>query len=285
MQRGERDEMAFTYTDSDKIVLEAWGKFRVTLLEAVEPGDLLSWYNTDNAYTVQFADESDSQRADCIAVEKGAAGDEITACLKAVLKTISTIATGGVVTRVYFAAADDFFGAPLYLGEDGKPESDEGSTYVQTVGKLLARDTILLDLDPEISVFQGGKIKFFSWGGVMTQAWHMYLNNDYTCYIGSSAANVLMIGTSAGKVEFRCGAHGAAINIDNDGLSTAYRIRITGILDFGASNSGTLKLPQKTDPVTCPEEGTLFYNATQDKLQFRTAASIEEVTSTIAKAC
>ena len=60
MQRGEREEMAFTYTDSDKIVLEAWGKFKVTLLEAVEPGDLLSFYATDNAYTVQFADQGDS---------------------------------------------------------------------------------------------------------------------------------------------------------------------------------------------------------------------------------
>ena len=140
--------MGFTYTDSDKIVLEAWGKFKVTLLEAVEPGDLLSWYNTDNDYTVQFADESDAQRADCIAVEKGAAGDEITACLKAVLKTISTIATGGVVTRVYFAAAADFLGAPLYLGESGKPESSVGTTFVQEVGRLLARDQILIDLTP-----------------------------------------------------------------------------------------------------------------------------------------
>lgn len=138
--------MAFTYTDSDKVVLEAFGKFKVTLLEAVEPGDLMSWYNTDNAYTCQFADQSDSQRANCIAVEKGAAGDEITACLKAVLKTISTVGTGGVVTRVYFAGASDFLGAPLYLGEDGKPSSTAGTTYKQEIGQLLARDRILVDL-------------------------------------------------------------------------------------------------------------------------------------------
>ena len=146
MLRGERDEMAFTYTDSDKVVLEAFGKFKVTLLEAVEPGDLLSWYNTDNAYTAQFADQSDEQRGDCIAVEKGAAGDEIVACLKAVLQTIPTISTGGVVTAVYFAGADDFFGAPLYLGEDGKPSSTQGTTYTQVIGELLARDRILIDL-------------------------------------------------------------------------------------------------------------------------------------------
>ena len=140
--------MAFTYTDSDKIILEAWGKFKVTLLEAVEPGDLLSWYNTDNDYTVQFADQSDSQRADCIAMEAGIAGAEITACLKAVLGTISTIATGGVVTRVYFAGADDFFGASLFLGEDGKPSTTPGTTLTQEIGKLLARDRVLIDLAP-----------------------------------------------------------------------------------------------------------------------------------------
>jgi len=138
--------MAFTYTDSAKSVQEAWGKFKVTLLEAVVPGDLLSFYNTDNDYTVQFADESDSQRADCIALEAGAAGDEITACLKAVFAAIDTVGTGGVVTAVYFAGADDFFGAPLYLGESGKPESDVGDTYKQEIGKLLSRNRVLIDL-------------------------------------------------------------------------------------------------------------------------------------------
>ena len=142
--------MGFTYTDSDKVVLEAWGKFKVTLLEAVEPGDLLSWYNTDNDYTVQHADQGDSQRADCIAMEAGAAHAEITACLKAVLGTISTIATGGVVTKVYFAGADDFFGAPLFLGEDGKPSTTPGTTITQEIGKLLARDRILIDLSPAV---------------------------------------------------------------------------------------------------------------------------------------
>jgi len=148
MRRGEREEMGFTYTDSTKVVLEAFGKFKVTLLEAVEPGDLLSWYNLNNSKTVQFADQSDEQRANCIAVEKGDAGAEITACLKAVLGTISTIATGGVVTPVYFASSASFFGAPLYLGEDGKPSSSEGSDYSQIVGRLLARDRILLDMAP-----------------------------------------------------------------------------------------------------------------------------------------
>lgn len=136
----------FTYTDSDKIVIEAWGKFKVTLLEAVEPGDLLSWYAADNAYTTQFADQSGSQRADCIALEAGAAGAEITAALKAELKTITTIATGGVATRVYFAGADDYLGKPLYLGAEGKPSSSEGGSLSQQIGVLLSRDRIMLDM-------------------------------------------------------------------------------------------------------------------------------------------
>ncbi len=138
--------MGFTYTDSTKTVLEAWGKFKVTLMEAVVPGSLLSFYNTDNDYTVQIADESDSQRADCIALEAGAIGAEITAALKAVFRTVDTVGTGGVVTQVYFAAADDFFGAPLYLGEDGKPESSVGDTYKQEIGKLISRNRVLIDL-------------------------------------------------------------------------------------------------------------------------------------------
>jgi len=271
--------MAFTYTDSDKIVLEAWGKFKVTLLEAVEPGDLLSFYNTDASYAVQFADESDSQRADCIAVDGGAAGDTITACLKAVCSTIPTIGDRGDPTAVYFAASTDYLGAPLYLGESGKPESDEGSTYIQKVGRLIARDRILLDLDPDIATFQGGKVKLASWGGVLATGWHIYLNSVYTAYIGSSVTNVLLIGTSAGKIEFRCGAHGAAVTIDNDGLYTAYLIRVTGIIDFGASDSGALKLPRRSGAIPAQAEGTIWYNPDTDKIQFRTAAGNETVTS------
>jgi len=137
--------MAFTYTDRNKkVILHSWGRFRVTLLEAVEVGDLLSRYNTDNAYTMQFADQSDSQAAEAIACEPGAAHAEIWACLAAELKAPVSIATGGVATQSYFAAAADFFGAPLYLGEDGKPASSAGGTMAQEVGCLLARDRIFL---------------------------------------------------------------------------------------------------------------------------------------------
>jgi len=107
-------------------------------------GDLVNFYATDNAYTVQFADQSDSQAAQAVACQNGAAGDEIWCALAAEVGVKSTIAAGGIVTAQYFAAAADFFGSPLYLGESGKPGSSAGGTYSQLVGYLLARDRILL---------------------------------------------------------------------------------------------------------------------------------------------
>ena len=136
--------MAFTYTDSGKTIKQGWGWFRVVLREAVETGDLLSWYNTDSAYTVQFANESDSQVAQAVAGEPGSAGETIWACLGGEFETLTAIGTGGVATKANFAASTDFLGAPLYLGLEGKPSSTAGSTYSQLVGFLLARDRILL---------------------------------------------------------------------------------------------------------------------------------------------
>ena len=136
--------MGFTYTDRNaKTVLHSWGRFKATLFEAVVEGDLLAVYNTDNAYTVQFADQSDSQAAIAVACEAGAAGDEITCALMAELKAPTTPTVSGG-TQTYFAASADFFGAPLYLGESGKPASSAGATLSQEVGFLLARDRILI---------------------------------------------------------------------------------------------------------------------------------------------
>jgi len=266
--------MAFTYTDYGKTMLHTWGRFRVTLLEAVVAGDLLHFYNTDASYTVEFADDSDDQRADCIACENGAAGDTIWACLAAECKASTSIGTGGAVTQNYFAASTDFFGAQLYLGESGKPSSTIGDTCRQEIGYLLARDRILLN--PGIGLTD---VQHFTWGSVVMLGHHFYMDHGYTVYIGASTANILYLGTSAGTVQFRCGTHGAVVSVDNDGLSTAYRIRTTGTLDFGPNHTGELFLPQRTEPITQPSEGTIWYNTTDDKVEFATAAGMEQVTS------
>jgi len=155
--------MALTYTDTGKKILRSWGRFRVTLLEAVVTGDLLSFYNIDNDYTVQFASESDEQRAECIACTPGDAGDEITACLKAVIKPGVTYGAQGIPTQINFADAAAFFGAPLYLGEEGKVEADTGTTYRQVVGRLLSRDRIMLDLNEN----QMGTDMYFAEGALI----------------------------------------------------------------------------------------------------------------------
>ncbi len=140
--------MALTYTDKGKKILHSWGRFRVTLAEAVETGDLLSFYNGDTSSTVQFADESSEQRAQCIACQDGAADDEIWACLKGEFKASETFSGRAVPSDVYFAESTDFLGSPLYLGEDGKAESTTGTTYRQVVGFLLARNRIILEIKP-----------------------------------------------------------------------------------------------------------------------------------------
>ena len=241
--------MAFTYTDSDKIVLEAWGKFKVTLLEAVEPGDLLSFINgaTGGAtYAVQFADESDSQRADCIAVDGGAAGDTITACLKAVCSTIPTITAGnrGDPTAVYFAASTDYLGAPLYLGEAGKPESDEGSTYVQGVGRLLARDRILLDVSSRDAPHFSGAAKF---DGAVIMASTLAVTGAVTLSSTLTVAGVTQIaGITIITAALYLGAGMTCTGLAafNSGIGVAGGINITGmcLCNGGISVAGTTDL-------------------------------------------
>jgi len=137
--------VALTYTDKNlKTILHSWGRFRATVSEAVQPGDALNYLNTGATNAVQLADQSGSEKADCFACQEGAAGDTIWCALAIEAKSASTVGTGGVVTQVYFAASTDFLGAPLYLGEEGKPSSTEGTTFRQVIGKVLARDRIVL---------------------------------------------------------------------------------------------------------------------------------------------
>jgi len=252
--------MAFTYTDSDKIVLEAWGKFKVKLLEAVEPGDLLSFYNTDATYAVQFADESDSQRADCFAVEGGAAGDTITAALAVVCSTIPTIGDRGDPTAVYFAASTDYLGAPLYLGESGKPESDVGTTYKQQIGRLIARDQIYMSVMPtsnlETSTFLGtitptssdgaalgtGSLMwsdlFLASGGVIN-----FNNGNFTITHSAGALTLSGVVIILGALYLGAGVNVTGAGIFNSGISVAGTTTVQALVaGGGASVAGTCNL-------------------------------------------
>lgn len=199
--------------------------------------------------------------------------------------------TQGVFLLTATSITQAMVGQMMYGTDDQTIDDTTGGTYYIAIGRLVeyvSATSGWVDIGQRHLVGGADNVllapnatKMFSvhtWGHVL-QSGHIYLFSDYTGYIGMSAANVLMIGTAAGKVEFRCGAHGAVVTIDNDKLATAYLIRTTGVLDFGPSHSGTLKLPRKTEPITQPEEGTFWYNTTDDKLEFATGSGMEQVTS------
>ena len=138
--------MAFTYTDQNQKRTVRTGKaYKATVNAAVAVGDLLAPANADNASTFKLADDSDRAKATTVALESSiAAAEEISVADWAELQTQDTIGAAGAVTQVYFAASADFLGAPLYLGESGKPSSAIG-TSGQQIGILTARNRILVN--------------------------------------------------------------------------------------------------------------------------------------------
>lgn len=207
--------MAFTYTDKNlKTVLHSWGRWRATISEAVQPGDGISFLNTGTTNAVQLADQSDSQAADGFACEEGAAGDTIWCALAVELMSASTIGTGGVVTRVYFAASSDFLGAKLWLGEDGKPSSSQGTTFTQVIGRLLARDRILLDAAPSI----GGQITETLSGSTALNAQRIEVTDETTpssaSYARALYINTTVTGTKTGSAEHNAVGIDMAVQAD-----------------------------------------------------------------------
>ena len=138
--------MAFTYTDKNQKRTVRTGKaYKATVNAAVVVGDLLAPANADANSTFKLADDSTRVKATTVALESStAAAEEISVADWAEFATEDTIGTGGAVTQVYFAASSDFLGAPLYLGESGKPSSAQG-TSGQQVGILTARNRILVN--------------------------------------------------------------------------------------------------------------------------------------------
>ena len=138
--------MAFTYTDKNQKRTVRTGKaYKATVNAAVAVGDLLAPANANTSSTFKLADDSDRIKAVTVALEAStSAGEEISVSDWAELETQDTIGAAGAVTEVYFAASSDFLGAPLYLGESGKPSSAIG-TSGQQIGILTARKRILVN--------------------------------------------------------------------------------------------------------------------------------------------
>jgi hypothetical protein len=138
--------VGFTYSDQNQKRTVRTGKaYKATVNAAVAVGDLLAPANANNSSTFKLADDSDRAKATAIAIESSiAAAEEISVADWAELQTQDTIGAAGAVTQVYFAASADFLGAPLYLGESGKPSSAIG-TSGQQIGILTARNRILVN--------------------------------------------------------------------------------------------------------------------------------------------
>jgi len=138
--------VAFTYTDKDgKRTVRTGKAYKATVNAAVVVGDLLAPANADTSSTFKLADDSTRVKAVAVALEAStAAGEEISVADWAELATQDTVGTNGTVTEVYFAASSDFLGAPLYLGESGKPSSAQG-TSGQQIGILTHRKRILVN--------------------------------------------------------------------------------------------------------------------------------------------
>lgn len=234
--------MGFTYTDRNKkTILHSWGRFRATLFEAVVVGDLVSFFDTDNSKTVEHADQSDSQAAHAVAQEDGAAGDTIWLALASEIKAPATVGTGGVVTQQDFAAAADFFGAPLYLGEDGKPSSSAGGTFSQLVGYLLARDRIMLQPNTALTGVSGSFTTL--------SASDIFSVTDATEATSTTAASMK---TAGGLAVVKDARFGAAINfkgmipIADGGNSSAIPVAFSGYCPLVTAGAETRTL---ADPV------------------------------------
>jgi len=119
----------------------------------------------------------------------------------------------------------------------------------------------------------GAQLVVNSWGTVQASG-SIYLKSDYSSYLNAYAAGRLEVVAST---SVRIYVGGVGLDITGALTSTAGRIRAGS---FQLIGTGSMILGQHSDPVTPPtDEGSIWYNTTQDKLQFRTAAGIETVSS------
>lgn len=125
------------------------------------------------------------------------------------------------------------------------------------------------------------KFAIHSWGvivGGVAGSMSLYLAADYGAYLNSWAAGYLEVCAATG-LRLRIGGKGC--NLDSTGiLQSAYGFSISsGVIRVASGGTGIFILSFKTDPVTQPEEGAIWYNEDQEKLQFATSSGMETVTS------
>jgi hypothetical protein len=222
--------MALTYTDQNKkTVLRAEGRFQAVVSEAVKAGDLLNFLNTGTANAVQLADQSTSVAAQAIAIDDGVAGELIWCAETVELKAPYTYGTGGIITQTNFAAAADFLGSTLYLGESGKPSSSVGSTYGQQVGYMLDRDRIVLSVKAVVQELGDG-VGIVMGASQDSQVLYDGTNDEWTVQTKDAAGalqDVIAVGLE-GSISFGGG------NVDGTAFALVNTIKRTMITSVGA---------------------------------------------------
>ena len=197
--------------------------------------------------------------------------------------------TEGVFKLVCTSITQAMVGDMMFLTDDTLVDETTGGTYYIPVGRLVEYVSAtsgwvdigqrhLVGGDGVILAPEATNMFAINTWGVVQASGSLYMAADYGAYINSWKAGGLEVCASS---DVRLHVGGKGWNVGANGVcSTAYTIRCTGIIDFGVGNSGTLKLPYRTSPVTQPTEGTFWYNSTLEKLQFATgSATMETVTS------
>jgi len=129
--------MAFADT-AQRVVLEGWGKRKVTLATLAQVGDPIGYSSG-----WKQADANASIPAEYVAGEDGEVGDEITLYLLAIVRGF----TGGTA------------GAKLYLSDTAGRYSDASGSDVQRVGQMLTdTEALIAPLGQEVHSVRGKQV-------------------------------------------------------------------------------------------------------------------------------
>lgn len=197
--------------------------------------------------------------------------------------------TSGVHKLTATSITQAMVGQMMYGTDDATIDDTTGGTYYIPVGRLveyvsatsgwvdIGQRHLVGGADNVLLAPNGTKMLDVHTWGIVQSIGSLYMRSDYSAYVNSWMAGGLELVAST---HVRMNVGGKGWNVTANGVcSTAYIIRTTGSLDFGASHTGRLQLPQRITSIAQPTEGQLWYDTDQDKLRFSTAAGMETVTS------
>lgn len=200
--------------------------------------------------------------------------------------------TAGVFKLVCTSITQAMVGQMMYGVDDQTVDDTTGGTYYISIGRLVQYDSATVgwvDIgqrhlvagadDVLLAPNSTNMLEVHTWGVVVKAvagSCSLYLATDYGAYLNSYAAGYVEFCAATG-LRLRIGGKGC--NLDSTGiLQSAYGFAISSGV-FKVTGTGLFVLSHKTDPVTTPEEGGIWYNSDQEKLQFATSSGKETVTS------